>query len=237
MASRCVEYDGEVTYVRACLDGSWAAVGLAELPDEYLTWSFGRRVEDLQAWREGRMPPLAGPHCAAVASYGGRAADGLFSINNAIKGIGWLPRAEYLHAMTAELEETHGDALPEKLKRLEGWYRRGAELFDRQRQCSLELFTQGGQETQTYRNMLADPRVALVFFDITHSYELHCLAQVLAPEDTARSPYEQQVVRYTNAVHDYVHGNRGGQKLTVIYHVVAVYDNSPGSGRGRRLAP
>jgi len=210
---------------------------LVELPDEYLEWSFGRRREDLRAWREGRMPPLAGPHCAAVASFGAREPGSVFTINNAVKGIGWLPRVEHIEEMTRELEHTQSDAWPEKLNRLEAWYQRGAELFDRRRQCSLELFTQSGRETQTYRNMMRDPRVSLVFFDMAHSFELHCIAHVLDPDDRHLSVHEQQVVRYTNAVHDYIHGSDGRRKLAVIYHVVAVYDNSPGSGRGRRLAP
>jgi len=212
-------------------------VPLVELPDEYLAWSFGRRIEDLRVWREGGMPPLAGPHCAAVASFGAREPGGVCTINNAVKGIGWLPRAEHVEEMIAELEHTHGDALPEKLHRLEAWYRRGRELFDRRRQCSLELFTHSGRETQTYRNMMCDPRVSLVFLDMAHSFELHCIAQVLGPNDRRLSAHEQQVVRYVNAVHDYIHGSDGRRKLAVIYHVVAVYDNSPGSGRGRRLAP
>ncbi len=202
-------------------------VAVVELPEEFVRWSFERRIADLRAWREGRMPALAGPHCAAVASYGRRARGSVFSINNAIKGVGWLPWPEQVQQMTEELKRTQHGTMEEKLQRLEGWYRRGAELFDIRRQCSLELFTRDGTMTHTYRNILADPRVALVFFDMECSFELHCLAQVLRPDDAGLGAYEKGVIEYVNAVHDYVHGGDGSLHIAVVYHVIAVYDNTP----------
>jgi len=208
---------------------------LSTLPPGYVEWSFTRRLQDLTEWRAGRMPPLAGPHCAMVASYGATQTDSAFRINNAVKGIGWLPREECLREALAHLEQTHTAPWPEKLTQLERWYRDDRAMFDHTRQVSLELYTAAGLATQSYRNMMTDPRVALVFLDMAHSFELHCIAHVLHDDDTALTRYERDVIKYANAIHDYVHGGGGRVAIAVLYYVIDVFDNSPGGGRGTRI--
>ena len=44
-------------------------------------------------------------------------------------------------------------------------------------------------------------------------------------------------MEYINLVHDYFHGQAPRKSIGVIYHVVQVFDNSPGKMRGQRVVP
>jgi hypothetical protein len=183
------------------------------------------------------MPEIAGPHNGIVASHGARRQDAYFTINNAVKGMGWLPKPEKLPELIALLKSTWNDSTERKLSVLESLYQHGAEIFDLTKQSSLELYSQPNFETHTFLNQMADPGVAIVFLDLPKSYELRAIAQMLHPDDPKLSEYERQVVEYINLVHDYFHGQSPRQSIGVIYHIVQVFDNSPGRWRGQRVVP
>lgn len=223
--------------VRARLGGEWQDLKVVTLPEGFLKWNFEGRLSMLATIARGGMPPIHGPHDGIVASHGMKRIDSDFDINNAVKGIGWLPRPEKLAELTALLKSTWEDSMEQKVARLESLYRNGREVFDLTKQSSLELYAQPDFETHTFLNQMVDAGVALVFLDLPKSYELRCVAQMLHPEDPGLSVYEKQVVEYINLVHDYFHGRAPRRAIGVIYHVVQVFDNSPGTGRGRRIVP
>jgi len=229
--------------IRAKIDGQWLDMKVVSLPEDFLKWNFGRRLEQLAEYRtlltsdEMKMPTLSGPHNGIVASHGTKRKDSDFDINNAVKGMGWLPKAEKLPEMIALLKRTWSDSMPVKLATLESLYQKGAETFDLTKQTSLELYSQPNFETHSFLNQMADPGVAVVFLDLPKSYELRCVAQMLHPEDPGLSEYERQVVEYINLVHDYFHGQAPRKSIGVIYHVVQVFDNSPGMMKGKRVMP
>jgi hypothetical protein len=231
--------------VRARIEGQWQELKVVELPQDFCDWNFGRRREQLAAYKkmlagpenEMTRPEVAGPHNAIVASHGMKRKDSDFAINNAVKGTGWLPRSEKLAEMTALLKKTWNDSLDRKLELLESLYTEATGNYDRTKQASLELYSTPGFETHTFLNQMTDPGVAMVFLDLPKSYELRCVAQMLHPDDPGLSEYERQVVEYINLVHDYFHGAAPRRSIGVIYHVVQVFDNSPGKWRGQRIVP
>ena len=229
--------------IRAKVDGQWDDFEVVTLPEDFQKWDFEARLNQLAEYHElltskvMKMPTLSGPHNGIVASHGVKRNDSYFSVNNAVKGMGWLPKAEKLEEVTALLKKTWDDSIEVKLAVLESLYRNPTELFDLTKRTSLELYATPGFETHTFLNQMVDPGVAVVFLDLPKSYELRCIAQMLHPEDPKLSDYEKQVVDYINLVHDYFHGAAPRKSIGVIYHVVQVFDNSPGRWRGQRIVP
>ncbi|MGQ9678787.1 MAG: hypothetical protein ACUVUD_05845 [bacterium] len=229
--------------IRARVDGEWKEFKLVPVPEGFIKWNFSRRLAQLNKIRElmkkegGEMPEIAGPHNGIVASHGMKRNDSYFSINNAVKGMGWLPKKEKLTEVIAILKRTWSDSTERKLAILESLYQRGTELFDLTKQTSLELYSSPGFETHTFLNQMTDPGVAIVFLDLPKSYELRAIAQMLHPDDPNLNEYEKQVVEYVNLIHDYFHGTSPRQSIAVLYHIVQVFDNSPGRWRGQRVAP
>ncbi|MEO0071117.1 MAG: hypothetical protein ABIK39_03410 [candidate division WOR-3 bacterium] len=229
--------------IRAKVEGEWRQFQLVELPEDFLTWNFSRRLAQLQRIRKiitekiREMPEIAGPHNGIVASHGLKRNDADFSINNAVKGMGWLPKSERLDEITHLLQQTWNEPVERKLNVLESLYENGREVFDLTKQTSLELYSNPGFETHTFLNQMTDPGVAIVFLDLPKSYELRAIAQMLHPDDPNLTDYEKKVVEYVNLVHDYFHGSSPKRSIAVIYHIIQVFDNSPGIGRGQRVVP
>lgn len=234
--------------IRGKIDGQWLDLKVVSLPEDFCKWNFGKRQEQLvmlkkmMAAPEGSMgammqPEISGPHNAMVASHGMKRKDSEFDINNAVKGTGWLPRPEKLPEMLALLKSTWNDSMDKKLDLLDSLYTKATDVFDRTKQASLELYSQPNFETHTFLNQMTDPGVSVVYLDLPKSYELRCVAQMLDPNDPGLSDYERQAVEYINLVHDYFHGESPRKSIGVIYHVVQVFDNSPGRMRGQRVVP
>jgi len=231
--------------LRARIEGAWRDLPVRELPERFLSWSLEGRLSKLDKLAERGFDPqdLDGPHNACVASWGGPRRDSFTSLNTAYKGVGFAPRPERLGEALAELEELSerlqragmGSALKmaHAMRHLGSLYRDSA-LWDRRRQVSLELFSSRDHATHSFANMLANPVVCLSFLSFP-SFEIRAVPQLLHPADPQRSELERQLCAWTNAVHDLVHGG-GGPRITCIYHVVELYDDSPGSeARGKRL--
>jgi hypothetical protein len=233
--------------IRGKVDGQWQDLKVVSLPDDFCEWNFAKRREQLAALKkmmampEDAMPmmkpEISGPHNAMVASHGAKRKDSDFDINNAVKGTGWLPTPAKLPEMIALLKKTWNDSMDKKLELLESLYTKATDIYDRTKQASLELYSQPNFETHSFLNQMVDPGVAVVFLDLPKSYELRCVAQMLHPDDPGLTDYQKQVVEYINLIHDYFHGQAPRKSIGVIYHVVQVFDNSPGKMRGVRVVP
>lgn len=231
--------------IRAKVEGKWQDLKVVSLPQDFLDWNFSRRREQLAVIKQmfsgggmgGAQPEIAGPHNAIVASHGAKRKDSDFAINNAVKGTGWLPKPEKIAEMIALLKCTWDDSMHLKVALLESLYTKETGVYDVTKQASLELYSQPNFETHSFLNQMVDPAVAVVFLDLPKSYELRCVAQMLHPDDPGLTEYERNVVEYINLVHDYFHGQAPRKSIGVIYHVVQVFDNSPGKMRGQRIVP
>ncbi len=222
--------------IRAKVDGEWQEFKIRELPDDFMKWNIQRRLEALDMWAKGQMPPLSGPHNGILATYGVRRLDTQFKINNAVKGFGFLPKEGKLDEVLNLLKETWDSSIDVKLRVLRSLYEKADEYFDRTKQVSLELYTTPEFETGSFLNMMANPGVSIVFLDIP-SYEVKAIAQLLHPDNPNLTPYEKKVVEYVNTVHDYIHGRSPRKSIVCIFHVIEVFDNSPPKGKGVRIVP
>lgn len=226
--------------ITAQIEGTWREFKVRKVSNNFLKWNISERIKNLDEIvkmieGEGERPGYAGPHSGCVATYGSRRKDSKFSINNAVKGMGFVPVKEKLKETIAHLEETIAKPLSEKLEILKMNYE-DETLFDKTRQVSLELYATPSFETHTFLNQMENPICSIVFLDIP-SFELRCITRLIHPNDPDASEYEKDVVRYTNLVHSYFHGKFEKQFITTIYYVIEEFDNTPGKKRGIRTVP
>jgi hypothetical protein len=222
--------------IRSKVDGTWQDFQVRELPKSFLDWNFAGRHSYIEHLRKDEMPPLAGPHNGIVASHGLKRKDSQMSINNAVKGMGFLPKKEKLPEMLALIKSTWNDSMSRKLDILDSLYTNCQDNFDKNKLVSLELYSKPSFETHTFLNEMTDPGVSIVFLDMK-SFEVRALAQLLHPKDPQLSDYEKTVVEWCNKIHDYFHGDMPWRSIAVIYHVTEVFDNSPGRMKGVRVVP
>ncbi len=237
----------EAGLVRARVDGRWQRFRTVALPPRFVEWSLSERRTRLQDIARGRFDhdDLQGPHNACVATYGGPSREGRVSLNTAYKGMGFLPRAEALPTLLSQLRvagrrppaRTRSEFLAQMEQTasfLDGLYSR-PELFDLRKQGSLELFTSWRYYTHTFLNMMANPVASASFLDYP-TFEIRAVPELLHPADPGLSPLQAGQLEYLNRIHDFVHGP-GELRIACVYHLIEVYEDTPGrGGQGRKLA-
>jgi len=227
--------------VRAFLDGRWEEFSTIPLPEPFMDWNLSARLEVLEnislmfSGEGGSPPSLAGPHNAAMATWGGSRADSRLEINNAFKGMGRCPRREIIKDLLVEMEELLSGGMGPRLQYLINLYS-DAGNFDLTRMISLELYSTPEFETHTFINLMERPTTSLVFLD-SKSFEVRGIGQLVAPGDTEAGDYAIDIVKYTNMAHTLFHGDFPRLYPGILVHITAVFDNSPGTGRGVRIAP
>lgn len=234
------------TTIYAEVDGTWQAFNLAHFPQSFWDWNQQRRRETVDIFREmltkgretARRPELSGPHNGIIATYGARRPDSQFALNNAVKGMGFLPKAERLPEIIAMLEETIEADFDVKLNILDSLYVNAEDIFAPDRVVSLELYSQPGFVTQTFINQMVNPACVIVWLDIP-TYKVKSVVRLLDPLDPALTEYERNVVRYVNLIHSYFHGAFNRDFIAALYFTVEIYDSSPGrdDARGTKISP
>ncbi len=233
--------------IRVRIDGLWQDVETTSLPDQFVRWSLTERISRLKTLATKGFDPrdLDGPHNACVATYGGWRRDSVFSLNTAYKGMGFVPKSNRIEdtlkeiqdasdrANSADIRHPMGDML-KKTQFLADLYK-DSSRFDLSKQVSLELFTQPDYATHTFLNMMANP-VASASFLAYPTFEIRTVPHLLHPNNKALTNYERNIVQYTNAIHNFVHG--GHQEfMTCVYHIIEVFDDTPNdSGAGTKIA-
>ena len=233
-----MEADG---MVRAFIDGRWEEFQTIRLPQSFMDWNLSRRIETLQnisllfSGEGGSPPSLAGPHNAAFATWGGRRVDSRLEINNAFKGVGLCPKRDIIKNLITTMEEMNSSDMGSKMQYLTELYS-DADNFDLSKIISLELYSTPEFETHTFINLMERPTTSLVFLD-DKSYEVRGIGQLVAPDDTRAGEYPVDIVEYTNKAHSFFHGDFPRKFPGILVHVTSVFDNTPGTGRGVRVAP
>lgn len=221
----------------ARIDGSWHVYPVRELPSEYIDWSINRRLVRLEDMLVGIMPSCYdGPHSAAVATYSrfGR-GDSEFKVNNAIKGMGFIPKQERIADVIQQLKDTQDASMTAKVQVLIDNYS-DRDLWDMTCQGSLELYTTPSFETHSFTNQMRNPVSTVVFLDVP-SYEFRAVAKLIHAKDPSVSEVERARAEYINLVHTYFHSGPT-DNIACIYYVIEVFDNSPGTYKpGSRIVP
>lgn len=221
--------------IKAKINGNWAEYKIQKLSDAYIDWNIKSRLEGIENIKAGKMPNLSGPHSGAVATYGGNRLDSQVTINNAVKGIGCAPRADKIEAAIKKLKDTIKNPMPEKLDILKSFYD-DKEFFDWTKQTSLELYTQPDFETHTFLNLMENPISTIVFLDVP-SYEVRAITRLVHPLDKSASSEEKNLLEYVNLIHSYFHGEFKKMFILMTFHVIELFDNSPGEMKGIRVVP
>jgi len=231
--------------IQAKVDGTWQVFPLVDFTVSFWEWNASGRKEYLDIFREmlekgdqaTRKPQLSGPHNGIIATYGARRKDSQFALNNAVKGMGFLPKAEKLDELIALLEKTKSAPLAEKLDVLDSLYSNARDVFAADRLVSLELYSEPGYLTQTFINQMVNPACAVVWMDIP-TYKIKSIVRLLHPEDPKLTDYERSVVKYINLIHSYFHGNFPRDYIAAVYYSVEIYDSSPGrkDARGTKIS-
>lgn len=157
-----------------------------KLPEKFLEWQSTARMMAFEKMMnaDSRAVRSMPAHLPVLLTYG----EGDFPANLTTRGIGLLPKEEYLAYYTSSLEkvlqETAGKALSEtltaRLAAVQEFYENPAH-FDDACLGGLEIF-----EGQTLKNMRTDPRAALLYTGAAPkypSYQFNGLLKIITPDD------------------------------------------------------
>ncbi|MCL4517244.1 MAG: hypothetical protein M1379_16945 [Firmicutes bacterium] len=230
---RYVEGDGDPGKVLISAGGREMELEVRSLPQEFLDWQVGTRLEGIRSFLTGSPQMNAfGAHLPVLSTVD--TTTSTFPVNSAGKGVGLTVRKELLEEYTAKFETLIREGLKKgwhetmagRLEALLDYYS-DASKFDRTVLSSLELYAR-----RTYTNVLADPRVTLLYVGMgaegLKSYAVHCVAELVPPGDL--------FYRFAAAVHDLFHVP-GKHQYPFAYRlwVCEVYDKAPGSRASQRL--
>jgi hypothetical protein len=234
-----------VKAIRAKVGGEWQEFNLVDFPQSFWDWNREKRKEYLDIFREmlekgpaaTRSPELSGPHNGIIATYGAARKDSRFKLNNAVKGMGFLPSESKIGQLIKLLQDNMEQPLDVKLNILDTLYTHAEDNFSSDRLASLELYSEPGYNTQTFINQMVDPACVTVWMDIP-TYKIKQIARLLHPLDPNLTEYEKNVVRYINLIHSFFHGEFPQEYIAVIYYNVEIYDSSPGrmDARGTKIS-
>lgn len=209
---------------------------LIPLPDRFINWSISKRLEILNMVKRHQFPEyLEGPHNGMIATCGNLREDDVININNAVKGIGYLPKKDKIEELIEIMEKTKKEGLSTKVSVLEDIYNNFDKYFRRDGLLSLELYTEEGYQTKTYLNLIRNPEYAMVFLDMP-TFQVKGVARLVHPGEDVPS-YEKKVFEYANLIHSYFHGHFSRDFIAIVLYVSRVFDSTPGKGgRGLRIA-
>ncbi len=207
---------------------------LAVMPERFVKWSIGERLKVLDMVKEHKFPEyLEGPHNGMVATCGNKRDDDVISINNAVKGVGYLPKKEQVDYLINRMKETKKEGLSKKVSVLYDFYTHFDEYFRRDGLLSLELYTHGDFKTKTYLNLIKNPEYAMVFLDMP-TFQVKGIARLIHKDED--SSYEKKVFEYANLIHSYFHGHFEREFIGIIFYISRVFDSTPGKGgKGIRI--
>ena len=234
-------------------DKGWEQYELAGFPPAFIEWNMASRMKMLKGMKDmfaamtrGEEtdyagPELVGAHSGMIATWGFRRDDAVFSLNNAVKGMGFLPRHDKIKEVIAHLEATMELPIHKKIDELISMYEKADSIFAMDKQVSLELYANPEFVTQTFLNQMVYPASSVVFLDIP-SYKLKTIARLIDSNDPELSDYEKDVTKYINLMHSYFHGKFSKEFIAVVYYTLQVFDNSPRgkdptTGMGQRMVP
>mgnify|MGYP000883006346 FL=1 len=230
--------------VEAFADGNWSSFPLVGFPEAFWEWNRARRGEYISIFREilskgsmdSRKLDLAGPHNAMVATCGSPRDDSRFALNNAVKGMGFLPKAERLDDIIHTLQSNMDASTARRLDILQEFYDNAEEIYAADRLGSLELYSEPLHESQTFINQMQNPACAVVWLDVP-TFKIKSIVRLLDPQDPNLTDYERSVTQYINLIHSFFHGKFPKDFITSLYFNVEIYDSSPGQsgGKGMRI--
>ncbi len=247
---------------RAKLDGNkslWKEYNVVSAEAGFVNWNFNERIARIDKMLEGTMPAFGGAHNPHVASYGGVLPHpddwnrSQFSLNNAVKGMGLSPKKEYIDSVIQGLYDHWDGSDDERVLHLKAIYS-NRDLWDMNKQISLELYARPGHNTHSFRNWMENPFSTISFMALEMqfsppppklpTYELRCVTHMIHPLDPTIDEYEMKLIKFSNIVHDFYHHTPGQlpptpeeMSIGVIHYLCEEFDNYWGnSAQSKRVA-
>jgi len=212
------------------VNGKEISIPLRSLPTSFIRWQCSARIKSLKRMLAGEGPGGFGAHLPVMSTQG---SYDIFPVSSAAKGIGLLPKMEYLQEKSElfgrlieeGLAEDWEESLPRRIEALIEFYS-DEDKLDAVKLGSLELYGK-----RTFQNVQQDPRASLLFVDLESrglSYMVNCIAEIVK----ADSLY----YRFERSAHDMFHKPSGkAPPAGYIFHVSEVYNKTPGASAGDRI--
>jgi len=239
----------------------WREYNVVYAEQSFIDWNFTERINRIDKMIGGEMPAFGGAHNPSVASYGLIPPDpdawnrSQFSLNNAIKGMGLAPKKEVIDDVIQGLYDNWEASTEDRLYHLRDIYS-NRELWDMNKQVSLELYAYPGHNTHSFLNWMINPLANICFMALEFqfyppppklpTYEVRTVAHMIHPLDPAFDDdnYEFKLTKFSNTVHDFFHHVPGepppareDMDIGVIHYILEEFDNYWGStGQSKRVA-
>jgi hypothetical protein len=202
------------------------------MPPEIFEWQRQARIKNLQAIINDEMFEGFGPHLPTMSVLN---AEGDFPVNSAAKGVGLIPKPEFMESYLTQFNQLIEDAVQAgwknsinvRVQALLDFYNQ-PEHIDRTALGSLELYAK-----RTYAGVRKDPRASLLFVDLAEgnlSYEMHVIAELHEPGSLIHN--------FETAVHDLFHVPQGRKKtypFAYLLRIIEIYNKTPGPGASARI--
>jgi hypothetical protein len=216
--------DGHVLLVR--VNGHQKRFQQVPLPVPFIDWQIAERKQMFQYLKNKKNPVFFAPHLPTLITLSGKDIE--FGVNAASKGVGLVPIDDEIHAITMKMVNVvktlnHTDPSSVLQPRLDAamLLYGNAEKINRFCLGGLEIF-----ETQSFLNIMNDPRVSLFFVGgapLYKSYQINCIAEIIEPShifyqfvSAMRNLFEQEKFHYQQPRYPFA----------IRYHVINVLDKS-----------
>ncbi len=198
-----------------------------EMPPAFLEWQCEERKAMFAALRCGEMPRFLASHLPVVSTLNGR--QGTFPIHSSTKGMGLLPKECHLAEHVGKIadclargqDRDPGESLAERIEGALSLYGRPARI-DTGVFGGIEIFRR-----QTYHNLLADPRAALLFTGFGPqylSYQFNCDVEVVQPGDPRFDFLRGMRLLFEM---ERFHIQQPEYSLGYVFHIREVFDKTP----------
>jgi len=181
---------------------------------EYIFYTRRRLVQNLIDGKASRMDLIVNStvHTPVIVSFGSA------GLNGSIKGVGFIPKRQFL----TDTLESIMSALKRNLSEKDKLRLLLRELYDFKKVDFLKLSSIELAKKHTWTNLRENPIATLVFYTPpSTSYEIRAKVTI----------HENDIYwKLVNAIHDLFHGFRGEEKWretpVYIFHISEIYDNS-----------
>ncbi len=207
-----------------------------ELPEDFVRWQLDVRRTMLERIAQDEFIPTFGAHLPVLVT---RDAASAFPAHTANKGAGFTPKDEYLDYYVRLFRDTLAlcagrpteETRAARLAAIRLFYEH-PERMDLRRLGMLEIF-----QGQTYRNIQADPRVALHYTDIGpeyRSYQVNGWVEIVGAADA-----RFQFILAVRSLFEFerFHVQQPAYPCGYLLWAAEVFDKSPHHGRAGRAVP
>jgi hypothetical protein len=196
------------------------------LPTEFIEWQVAERLKVFQSLTRGEKPDFLTSHLPTLITFSHESIE--FPLNIASKGVGLTPvetelptLVNQLHSILKDLQNIdHNSSLQKRLDAALLLYG-NPEKIDRYSLGGLEIF-----ETQSFSNIISDPRISLFFVGNAptyRSYQINCIAEIV---DSAQLFYQFVISMRGLFEQASFHFQQPKYPYAIKYHVIQVLDKS-----------